>query len=387
MPPDLGNSAANAGISLARLLWFLTPRQAVTLVASMLLERRIILVARDADTVSAAVHAANALLYPFRWQHIYLPLLPLALKVWRGVGRGSDRSNGGARGGACVTRSKAPSSRSPSPPHGLLHRVQDYLAAPMPYLVGIQAECLPALRGMALEETVLIDLDRLGSCTPPLGSAGDDYFLLPFARELEGVFEVSVMGASRKSGHRCCAGRRAHQTSPPAAPASTARLPPARLCFTHSSCPPTLLQVVREHIQSPTEFDSTPKCTELLQVRWAFHVWGWEVGRCGVRWDGRGRSWGAGTTGETWQPCKCVYLLSWPPPPPPPQDFFLRLVGGYRKFVRPDEEMTPAALALGLDRVASMPDRGAASLASSTSSARSGGGGANGKAAEEEIPR
>ena len=81
VPPELGNGTANAGISLARLLWFLTPRQAVTLVASLLLERRIILVARDADTVSAAVHAANALLYPFRWQHIYLPLLPLALKV------------------------------------------------------------------------------------------------------------------------------------------------------------------------------------------------------------------------------------------------------------------------------------------------------------------
>ena len=29
------------------------------------------------------------------------------------------------------------------------------------------------------------------------------------------------------------------------------------------------LQVVRDHIQSPTEFDSTPKCTELLQVRCA----------------------------------------------------------------------------------------------------------------------
>ena len=64
VPPNLGNSTANAGVSLARLLWFLTPRQAVTLVASLLLERRILLVARDADTVSAAVHAANALLYP-----------------------------------------------------------------------------------------------------------------------------------------------------------------------------------------------------------------------------------------------------------------------------------------------------------------------------------
>jgi hypothetical protein len=31
--------------------------------------------------VSATVHAAAALLYPLHWQQIYLPLLPLALKV------------------------------------------------------------------------------------------------------------------------------------------------------------------------------------------------------------------------------------------------------------------------------------------------------------------
>ena len=40
--------------------------------------------AQERDTVSAAVHAAGALLYPLRWQHIYLPLLPLALKVRAG---------------------------------------------------------------------------------------------------------------------------------------------------------------------------------------------------------------------------------------------------------------------------------------------------------------
>jgi hypothetical protein len=236
VPPDLGNGATNSGISLARLLWFLTPRQAVTLVASLLLERRIILVARDADTVSAAVHAANALLYPFSWQHIYLPLLPLALK--------------------------------------------DYLAAPMPYLVGIQADCLPLLRGTPLEEVVMFDLDCLGSCTPELGSPTDDYWQLPFARELEDVFEV-----------------------------------------------------VRDHIQSPTEFDSTPKCAELLQ------------------------------------------------------DFFLRLVGSYRKYVRRDDEITPAALALGIDRppaaAAAMSPAGGSAAGSRASSTN----GREERAVEEETPR
>ena len=41
--------------------------------------------AQERDTVSAAVHAAGALLYPLRWQHIYLPLLPLALKARAGL--------------------------------------------------------------------------------------------------------------------------------------------------------------------------------------------------------------------------------------------------------------------------------------------------------------
>ena len=48
---------------------------------ALLLERRILMLATDSDRVSAAVHAAAALIFPFRWHHIYLPLLPHALQV------------------------------------------------------------------------------------------------------------------------------------------------------------------------------------------------------------------------------------------------------------------------------------------------------------------
>ena len=81
VPPALGNGRANAGLPLARLLWHLPARAMVSLIEALLLERRILMVAQDKDTASAAVHGAAALLYPFSWQHIYLPLLPLALKV------------------------------------------------------------------------------------------------------------------------------------------------------------------------------------------------------------------------------------------------------------------------------------------------------------------
>lgn len=143
----------------------------------------------------------------------------------------------------------------------------------MPYLVGIQADCLPLLRGMALEETVMIDLDRLGSCTPELGSGGDDYFLLPFARELEDVFEVraaravAALRASCRSREalNCSGPARCGSVEPAWADGAGALAAHAGAC-SHMACPAAPLQVVREHIQSPTEFDSTPKCTELLQA-------------------------------------------------------------------------------------------------------------------------
>jgi hypothetical protein len=68
-----------------------TPRQAVTLLGSLLLERRVVLVSADPDKASAAAHAAAAMLYPFRWQHIFLPLLPAALKVRCGTTWGLQR--------------------------------------------------------------------------------------------------------------------------------------------------------------------------------------------------------------------------------------------------------------------------------------------------------
>ena len=76
--------------------------------------------------------------------------------------------------------------------------MQDYLAAPMPYLAGIQADCLPLLQlqrggGPSLLEGVLVmDLDCPGACTPELGGPTDDYWALPYARQLEAVFEVCV---------------------------------------------------------------------------------------------------------------------------------------------------------------------------------------------------
>eukprot|EP01052_Picozoa_sp_SAG31_P027315 SAG31_NODE_2546_length_5531_cov_1.748159_4_plen_175_part_00 len=85
--------------------------------ASLALERRLVFVCSDLSHLSAAVHAAAALLYPFVWQHIFVPLLPESLL--------------------------------------------DYLTAPMPFVVGIHASLLPAVRRLAAleDQLVWVDLD------------------------------------------------------------------------------------------------------------------------------------------------------------------------------------------------------------------------------------
>lgn len=55
-----------AGVSLARLLWHVPVPAMVTLIASLLLERRVLVVGQSRDMVSAAVCAAQALIHPFR---------------------------------------------------------------------------------------------------------------------------------------------------------------------------------------------------------------------------------------------------------------------------------------------------------------------------------
>ena len=68
---------------------------------------------------------------------------------------------------------------------------QDYLTAPMPFLIGLQASLLPSLKQLPMDEVSLIDLD-LGSCQPPPGSPTDDARLLPWADRLQAALQVSL---------------------------------------------------------------------------------------------------------------------------------------------------------------------------------------------------
>lgn len=52
----------------------------LSIIASLLQERRIIITSHQPDRHSACVQAANALLYPMEWQHTYIPILPMQLR-------------------------------------------------------------------------------------------------------------------------------------------------------------------------------------------------------------------------------------------------------------------------------------------------------------------
>ncbi|XP_075842196.1 DENN domain-containing protein 1A isoform X7 [Microtus pennsylvanicus] len=100
------------------------------LYASMLYERRILIICSKLSTLTACIHGSAAMLYPMYWQHVYIPVLP---------------------------------------PHLL-----DYCCAPMPYLIGVHFSLMEKVRNMALEDVVILNVD-----TNTLETPFDDLQSLP----------------------------------------------------------------------------------------------------------------------------------------------------------------------------------------------------------------
>ena len=98
--------------------------------ASMLNERRILMTSRRLSRLTSCVQAANALIYPMYWQHIFIPVLP---------------------------------------PH-----LMDYLLAPMPFLIGVPAETMARVKRHELGDVVILDADD-----NRIESPFDDLHMLP----------------------------------------------------------------------------------------------------------------------------------------------------------------------------------------------------------------
>lgn len=112
--PD-DNDSPFSDVNFVPLFGRLSLENILTLFGALLCERRILLLSSKLSRISAAAHAAAALLYPFRWQHVFIPILPGTM----------------------------------------LHLT----TAPMPFLMGVHTSKVAELARMPLEEVMVVDLD------------------------------------------------------------------------------------------------------------------------------------------------------------------------------------------------------------------------------------
>lgn len=120
----------------------LSVRQMTKIFASLLLERRVIFIADKLSTLSSCSHAVVALLYPFSWQHTFIPVLPSSMI--------------------------------------------DIVCCPTPFLVGLLSSSLPKLKELPVEEALMVDLgsDRF------IRQMDDEDALLP--RKLQAALEQAL---------------------------------------------------------------------------------------------------------------------------------------------------------------------------------------------------
>nr|DBA17662.1 TPA: hypothetical protein GDO54_003078 [Pyxicephalus adspersus] len=125
-------------------------RQIIRIFASLLLERRVIFVADKLSTLSSCSHAVVALLYPFSWQHTFIPVLPSSMI--------------------------------------------DIVCCPTPFLVGLLSSSLPKLKELPVEEALMVDLgsDRF------IRQMDDEDALLP--RKLQAALEQALERKSELIG-------------------------------------------------------------------------------------------------------------------------------------------------------------------------------------------
>ncbi|GFS01665.1 DENN domain-containing protein 2A-like isoform X2 [Elysia marginata] len=123
-------------------LFYLGTDRLVKVFSSMLMERRIILCSSNLSTLTQTVHALSALLYPFHWQHVYVPLLP--------------------------------------------EEMLDVVCAPMPYILGVLSAFLPQVLKMDTEQVFIVDLDKKSI----VKSQGDESTILP--RKVQRALKTAI---------------------------------------------------------------------------------------------------------------------------------------------------------------------------------------------------
>jgi len=144
-------------VNFEPLLRYLDPKSVVAIFASLLAERRIVFTADRLSTLSSCVQAAVAVLYPFTWQHIFIPVLPSSLLT--------------------------------------------FICAPMPFVVGILKSSMEEVSMMRkrgdVDEIILVDIEE-NRIEIPVGI--NDYALLPanYRAKLEMIVEKTCKAVKAK---------------------------------------------------------------------------------------------------------------------------------------------------------------------------------------------
>uniref|UniRef100_A0A8C5WM64 DENN domain containing 2D n=1 Tax=Leptobrachium leishanense TaxID=445787 RepID=A0A8C5WM64_9ANUR len=131
-------------IDFKTLVQYLSPKHIAQVFASVVLERRIVFAAKDLSILSQCIHAVAALLYPFTWEHTYIPVLPSVLI--------------------------------------------DTVGCPTPFILGVQEKFIHLIWDQPMEEVLVVDL--CNGCFQK--AVGDEEDLLP--RKLQDPMITSLSG-------------------------------------------------------------------------------------------------------------------------------------------------------------------------------------------------
>lgn len=128
-------------VGLKTLFSFLNTKQIIQLFQCVLEERRILVVGDTPASVSDCIISLQQLVYPFKWQHIFIPILPYTLI--------------------------------------------DYVMAPMPFIIGVHSSFMNSILKMPLENIVILDTTKKLVCeySKDIGTKMID-ITLPYAPNL-----------------------------------------------------------------------------------------------------------------------------------------------------------------------------------------------------------
>uniref|UniRef100_A0A6B2KXP5 UDENN domain-containing protein n=1 Tax=Arcella intermedia TaxID=1963864 RepID=A0A6B2KXP5_9EUKA len=139
-------------LNFHKLLSCLDPFTVTTLFISMLLEKRFIFISSKVGVLGDCVQAMASLLYPFQWQHVFIPILPRSML--------------------------------------------DIVCAPMPFVLGVLEIDCATIMTMPVEEAIYVDLDN---CF--VTGKANDYQLLPY-QAVDSLISTFIQAQNILNNHK-----------------------------------------------------------------------------------------------------------------------------------------------------------------------------------------